>query len=130
LQVLTTRQVSDVAVVVTRYYGGVKLGAGGLIRAYGQCVSDALDAVGTRSRAWLQHWHIDVPHADAGRYEHELRNWMHTQKGQLFDTEYGQQARLRLAIAPELQPELSAWLESASAGALSAEPGKLEVVVL
>ncbi|AQA23100.1 hypothetical protein BTZ20_0700 [Rhodococcus sp. MTM3W5.2] len=34
LQVMRTRDLVDVAVVVTRYFGGVKLGAGGLVRAY------------------------------------------------------------------------------------------------
>lgn len=43
LNVLTQRKVGDVFAVVVRYFGGVKLGAGGLTRAYGQAVSRALD---------------------------------------------------------------------------------------
>lgn len=43
LHVLTQRQVGDVFAVVVRYFGGIKLGAGGLTRAYGQAVSKALD---------------------------------------------------------------------------------------
>lgn len=42
--VLEHRGVGDVLAVVVRYFGGVKLGAGGLVRAYGQAVSAALDA--------------------------------------------------------------------------------------
>lgn len=46
LDVLKKRQLKNVAVVVTRYFGGIKLGAGGLVRAYSHSVSDALRAIG------------------------------------------------------------------------------------
>src|SRR3954453_14347581 len=45
LAVLTRRDLTDTVAVVTRYFGGVLLGTGGLIRAYGQAVSAAVDAV-------------------------------------------------------------------------------------
>lgn len=44
LNVLMQRKVGSVFAVVVRYFGGIKLGAGGLTRAYGQAVSRALDA--------------------------------------------------------------------------------------
>lgn len=43
LQVLEKRNISNVLVVVTRYFGGIKLGAGGLVRAYTNSVTEALD---------------------------------------------------------------------------------------
>lgn len=43
------RDLTNTLVVVTRYYGGTKLGVGGLIRAYGGAASDALDAAGVRT---------------------------------------------------------------------------------
>ncbi len=42
------RSLSDVAVAVTRYYGGTKLGVGGLARAYGEAAAAALDAARVR----------------------------------------------------------------------------------
>ncbi len=47
LHVLTGRDVTNVLIVVTRYFGGILLGTGGLVRAYGGAASDALDAAGT-----------------------------------------------------------------------------------
>lgn len=46
LDVLKKRCLKNVVVVVTRYFGGIKLGAGGLVRAYSHSVSDALEAIG------------------------------------------------------------------------------------
>ncbi|MCI8370167.1 MAG: YigZ family protein [Clostridia bacterium] len=43
LEVLKVRSLVQVATVVTRYFGGVKLGAGGLVRAYSGCVAENLD---------------------------------------------------------------------------------------
>ncbi|USS84949.1 YigZ family protein [Fructilactobacillus myrtifloralis] len=47
LEVLKQEHLHDVAVVVTRYFGGIKLGAGGLIRAYSNATSKVIAAVGT-----------------------------------------------------------------------------------
>jgi len=46
LEVLKKNELKDVAVVVTRYFGGTKLGAGGLVRAYSGAVSEGLKAIG------------------------------------------------------------------------------------
>jgi len=45
LQALTSREMINITAVVTRYFGGIKLGAGGLIRAYSRAVLEALDIV-------------------------------------------------------------------------------------
>src|SRR5215211_2540047 len=50
LAVLTRRDLTDTVAVVTRYFGGILLGAGGLIRAYGQAVSEAIDVIGIVER--------------------------------------------------------------------------------
>lgn len=48
VQMLTKRGLTNVVVVVTRYFGGIKLGPGGLIRAYTGCVAAAVEAAGIR----------------------------------------------------------------------------------
>ncbi|MBC1511436.1 YigZ family protein [Listeria booriae] len=51
LEVLKKKHLKNVAVVVTRYFGGVKLGAGGLVRAYGNSVSETCNAIGIVERS-------------------------------------------------------------------------------
>jgi len=46
LEVLKNKELTDVTVVVTRYFGGIKLGAGGLIRAYGKSAIEGIEAAG------------------------------------------------------------------------------------
>jgi uncharacterized YigZ family protein len=64
---------SDVAAVVVRYFGGVLLGAGGLVRAYSDSVSTALSLAPLVRRSRLRVCAAEVPHAAAGRLENDLR---------------------------------------------------------
>ncbi|MBM9622875.1 YigZ family protein [Streptomyces zhihengii] len=73
LQMLLRREVRYTAAVVTRYYGGVKLGAGGLIRAYGGVVGEALDTLGTVVRTRFRIVRVTVDHQRAGKVENDLR---------------------------------------------------------
>ncbi|MEZ2389988.1 YigZ family protein [bacterium RCC_150] len=64
---------SDISAVVVRYFGGILLGAGGLVRAYSESVSAALDAAPLVHRRRLRLCGVAVPHAAAGRLENDLR---------------------------------------------------------
>lgn len=74
LEVLIHRNVTDTLAIVTRYFGGTKLGAGGLIRAYGSAVSAAVDAAGIVERRPLHVIQVAIAHTDAGRIENALRS--------------------------------------------------------
>ncbi|MBT2533802.1 YigZ family protein [Arthrobacter sp. ISL-48] len=64
---------SDASAVVVRYFGGILLGAGGLVRAYSESVSSALDLAPLVRRRRLRICSAAVPHAAAGRLENDLR---------------------------------------------------------
>lgn len=64
---------SDVSAVVVRYFGGVLLGAGGLVRAYSESVSAALDLAPLVRRSRRRICSTAVQHAVAGRLENDLR---------------------------------------------------------
>jgi uncharacterized YigZ family protein len=74
LEVLKKRELKDTVAVVTRYFGGIKLGAGGLIRAYGKSVSEGLNHIGVVKRQLHQIVHITVDYTLLGKMENELRN--------------------------------------------------------
>jgi uncharacterized YigZ family protein len=73
LQVLKARDLTNVTLIVTRYFGGVKLGAGGLARAYSGAAKAAVDAARLYPRVRYQTFHLGTEHAEAGRVEAELR---------------------------------------------------------
>ncbi|MEI4789884.1 YigZ family protein [Bacillus sp. FJAT-53060] len=73
LEVLKKRKLKDTVVVVTRYFGGIKLGAGGLIRAYGKSVSEAINHVGTVECCLMRTMHTTIDYTWLGKVENELR---------------------------------------------------------
>ncbi|MGI8385409.1 YigZ family protein [Robertmurraya sp. P23] len=73
LEVLKKRKLKDTVVVITRYFGGIKLGAGGLIRAYGKATSEGLNATGIVERKLMQVVHVKVDYTWLGKLENELR---------------------------------------------------------
>jgi uncharacterized YigZ family protein len=116
LDVLRGAGVSDVAAVVTRWFGGTLLGAGGLVRAYGDAVRAALAEAGTLRRSLLTELALDLDHADAGRVEGELRSRGVT----VLEVAYDARVRLLLAAAADEVDRLAEVVAAATGGA--AEP--------
>lgn len=116
LEVLRRRELTDVVAVVTRYFGGVKLGAGGLVRAYSSAVSEALDGAALVRRAALTQVTIAVPHAEAGRYDNLLRDWVGHHGATLGEAQYAAQAVLEVWAPAESLARLADDLAAASSG--------------
>lgn len=119
LQMLLRRDMRYVVTVVTRYFGGVKLGAGGLIRAYGGVVGEALDTLGTRTIRRFRLVDITVDHQRAGRLENDLRS----AGREVRDVRYAEAVTLSVALPDADVPAFRAWLADATAGGARFEPG-------
>lgn len=107
LSAIAGRDVTDAAVLVVRWFGGVKLGTGGLVRAYGGIASEALDAAGRLVRVPASELTGTVAIADAPRIEHALRSAGHEPH-----LDYGDSAAtaLRFTIEDAALPEAQALL--------------------
>lgn len=104
--------VSDVVAVVTRWFGGTLLGAGGLVRAYGDAVRVALDEAGTLRRSLVREHLLDLDHAVAGRVESDLR----ARGIAVLDTAYGARVTLRLGVPPDQEQRLAEVLAELTSG--------------
>ncbi|KOG22722.1 MULTISPECIES: YigZ family protein [Streptomyces] len=119
LQMLLRREMRYVAAVVTRYYGGVKLGAGGLIRAYGGVVGEALDALGTVTRQRFRLATVTVDHQRAGKLENDLRATGRAVR----DVHYADAVTIEIGLPDGDVPAFRAWLADTTAGTAVFELG-------
>jgi uncharacterized YigZ family protein len=129
LEVLRRRELTDVVAVVTRYFGGIKLGAGGLVRAYSSAVSETLDRASLVDRRMLAQITLAVPHSDAGRLDNLLRDWILRHDAVLGEPQYLQQAILEVWSPADAVEALAAEVAAASAGEITASATGITRVV-
>jgi uncharacterized YigZ family protein len=84
LEVLKKKELINVVAVVTRYFGGIKLGTGGLIRAYGHALSHTLDEVGLVIGKLQQEIVLTINYALLGKAQAFLENSSYTLKETLY----------------------------------------------
>ncbi len=114
LEVFRKEGMCDLVCVVTRYFGGVLLGAGGLLRAYTKSAKDALDAAGVSVvRPWVE---ADIPcsYAMAERLKGEL----FAQGGLVRDMEYAAGVTIKALVPRESFQTLSERIFDVSCGAV------------
>ncbi|GAA0394320.1 YigZ family protein [Microbispora corallina] len=121
LEMLTRRGFADVVAVVTRYFGGVLLGAGGLARAYGGAVGEALDRAEVVEMVPATLVAVSIDHGHAGRLENDLRASPYALRG----VDYGARVTFEVAVAEDGVPEFERWLATATAGRAAAGFGEL-----
>lgn len=119
LQMLTRREMRYVVAVVTRYYGGVKLGAGGLIRAYGGVVGEALDALGTLTRQRFRLATITIGHQRAGKLENDLRATGRSVR----EVRYAEAVVIEIGLPDSDVEAFRGWLADVTAGEARLELG-------
>lgn len=74
LEVLKKMALKNVVVVVTRYFGGIKLGAGGLIRAYSTTTSETIKQMGIVKGELMQGISVTASYSLLGKLQHKLQN--------------------------------------------------------
>ncbi|MDT7725403.1 MAG: hypothetical protein QOI21_1979 [Actinomycetota bacterium] len=117
LEVLRRRELTNTVAVVTRYFGGVLLGAGGLIRAYSQAVAEAVDVVGVLESRRLEVFEVSVDYGRAGRLESDLRLSEYPVQG----TRYEESATFEVGVPVAGVAEFVSWLADLTGGAAVSE---------
>ncbi|MDZ7393656.1 MAG: IMPACT family protein [candidate division KSB1 bacterium] len=112
LSAIEARGLTNTIVVVTRYFGGVKLGMGGLARAYGQCAAETLQRAGVRRCYVTRRLVVRAPHALHGALVHLVRQL----QGEVVASTFAQEATLVVTVRASRREEFAQRVAELSAG--------------
>ena len=112
LEALRASNTWNATAVVTRYFGGILLGGGGLVRAYSTSVSEAVASARIAYLADRCVLRTDLDPSDAGRIEGELR----AKGATVLDTVWASRVSLTIAIEPARRESFDAFLAQPTAG--------------
>lgn len=117
LEVLKKEELGGVGVIVTRYFGGILLGAGGLARAYARGARDAVAAAEICTWVRVAKGRISVPYPLFPKVEFELN----TGDFRITGKEFGEEVVLELILDPSEQSRLATLLSDLSGGKINIE---------
>lgn len=122
MEVIRNRGVTNVCIVATRYFGGILLGAGGLVRAYSHTCALALDAAQVAVMEKSQRWWVEIAYPQWDKVMHHLK----TQPVLVEKTEFAATVTGTLLIrekdAPAVLALLDTWTDGQAEKLLIEEP--------
>ena len=124
VQLLVSEGITDVVIVVTRYFGGIKLGTGGLVRAYTSSAKLGLEAAGVCDveEMCLLTYEIDYT------YLAKLQNLAAGGLFSISDTAYTDVVQVTLCMPPEKQEEVMSTVTNLTGGKGMLKNQRLELV--
>jgi len=126
LEVIKKQGLQDVVVVVTRYFGGILLGASGLIRAYGKGAVVAIEAAGKVQKRLSKLVAITVDYTDFGRVQNTLLSKSYI----IEEVVYTQDVEVRVLVAVDGVEELSTLMIETTNGACLIDEREEKYMVL
>ncbi|ASS87120.1 YigZ family protein [Geobacillus lituanicus] len=124
LEVLKKKGLKDTVAVVTRYFGGIKLGAGGLVRAYSRAVSEGLNAAGIVERRLMRVMQVTIDYSWLGKVENELRSSVYTIK----NIQYADRVTFDVLVPEDGQFSFGEWMTELTNGRADIQAGETEYV--
>jgi uncharacterized YigZ family protein len=121
LEVIKKKGLKDTVIVVTRYFGGIKLGAGGLIRAYGKSASAGVQATGVVERILTREHHFSFDYTFLGKVENELN----AQDFQIVGIEYLDKVTVTVGEEEGKEEPLKQLITNLTSGQAEWTPGEL-----
>lgn len=102
LDVLLHNQMQDILVIVVRYFGGIKLGTGGLVRAYSSSVQEALKQATLTQVTTLEEYQIQFSYDLIGKLDHYFR----TQNIEIIEKEYDENVTYHFLVQSDISKDL------------------------
>ncbi|WP_342513035.1 YigZ family protein [Sporosarcina sp. FSL K6-1522] len=115
LEVLKKQGLKDTVVVVTRYFGGIKLGGGGLIRAYGRATTEGIAATGVVERRLHDLMKVTIDYTWLGKVENETRQSAYLLK----DIDYADDVNVFVYVPTADTDKFIAWMTEITNGQAS-----------
>lgn len=112
LEVLKKQGLKDTVVVVTRYFGGIKLGGGGLIRAYGKATTEGISAAQIVERKLHHIMKVSIDYTWLGKVENEIRSSAYT----LDRIEYADSVELYIFTLANNEDIFKGWITEITNG--------------
>lgn len=106
LNVIQHKEIGDVMLVVIRYFGGIKLGAGGLVRAYSHAAQMAFDAMKTKTYVELDEFSVICEFQD----EQAVRHWLSKTESEIEEVDYAEKVTMHIKMDEHYQKELTLFL--------------------
>ncbi|AUS85383.1 MULTISPECIES: YigZ family protein [Lysinibacillus] len=112
LEVLKKQGLKDTVVVVTRYFGGIKLGGGGLIRAYGKATTEGLTAAQIVERKLHHVMKVAIDYTWLGKVENEIRSSSYS----LEEIRYLEGVEIIVSVLKEEEEQFRSWITEMTNG--------------
>ncbi|MGQ8364581.1 IMPACT family protein [Glaciecola sp. 1036] len=107
LNVLQHNDVGDIVIVVSRYFGGIKLGAGGLVRAYSNTANQVLLSLSTANFVATELTKVEVDFS----HENDLRHWLQQHNCEIDQVNYSSKVQIAAYIPVDLVKEFNAFAQ-------------------
>ncbi len=124
LEVIKKEDLRDVVVVVTRYFGGVKLGAGGLVRAYTKGAKIGLDSAKKVLKKMYTHIFVELNYNLLGKFQNEVTN----RDIHIADMIYEDNVKIELLVENERIEEVTGFVTELSSASAKISLGEEEYI--
>lgn len=98
LEILKKEELYDIVVVVTRYFGGILLGTGGLVHAYSKAAKEGIDAAGVEKMVMCREFKLKCDYGMSGKLQYEIAEFSDVFSG---ETIYGEGVEMQVFVPVE-----------------------------